>query len=184
VKAQAAGGRWAECLGRNELQFIPLPATWLNGRRWEDEVAGPPAWTGAVKPDGPPAGDPYKPTTPLQRLVCVYKILKGLKLDDRAWDAAQWGATAPEAQRLLAAFDGRDQAAAEWLEAWAAPKGAAGKPWALAWATKDAWEGKAARAAAPPDDAPRLRRHAASGAELARDFLAAADHFAPEETHG
>jgi phage replication O-like protein O len=24
-------------------QYIPLPATWLNGRRWEDEIEGPPA---------------------------------------------------------------------------------------------------------------------------------------------
>jgi hypothetical protein len=27
--------KWAE-----EKQFIPLPASWLNDRRWEDELAG------------------------------------------------------------------------------------------------------------------------------------------------
>lgn len=30
-------------------QFVPHAATWLNGRRWDDEIPGcdPPAWEGA-----------------------------------------------------------------------------------------------------------------------------------------
>jgi hypothetical protein len=38
--------RWAKSTDwlRDDGQFIPYPATWLNGRRWEDEV------TGEVKP--------------------------------------------------------------------------------------------------------------------------------------
>lgn len=34
VKAQCATAEWMKDRG----QYIPMPATWLNGRRWEDEV--------------------------------------------------------------------------------------------------------------------------------------------------
>lgn len=34
LSRQAASPDWA----RNNGQFIPLPTTWLNGRRWEDEI--------------------------------------------------------------------------------------------------------------------------------------------------
>lgn len=37
VRAQSATPAWTKDGG----QFIPHPATWLNGRRWEDEVAAP-----------------------------------------------------------------------------------------------------------------------------------------------
>jgi len=41
VKAQLSLPQWTKEGG----QFIPLPASWLNGRRWEDEVApGPRNW--------------------------------------------------------------------------------------------------------------------------------------------
>lgn len=40
--AQAATKRWHDHVERGELHLIPLPATWLTGRRWEDEV-GPSA---------------------------------------------------------------------------------------------------------------------------------------------
>lgn len=36
---------------RDGKQYIPYPATWLNGRRWEDEPDGP---------DGPPGGEPVE----------------------------------------------------------------------------------------------------------------------------
>lgn len=39
---------WAKENGR----FIPHPATWLNGRRWEDQLAAPPA---RLSPHTPPA---------------------------------------------------------------------------------------------------------------------------------
>lgn len=36
IAAQATTPQWAKDGG----QFVPLPATWLNGRRWEDEFTG------------------------------------------------------------------------------------------------------------------------------------------------
>jgi uncharacterized protein YdaU (DUF1376 family) len=36
IAAQAMTPQWAKDGG----QFVPLPATWLNGRRWEDEFTG------------------------------------------------------------------------------------------------------------------------------------------------
>ena len=30
-------GEWKD----KDLQYIPYPATWLNGRRWEDEIEAP-----------------------------------------------------------------------------------------------------------------------------------------------
>ena len=45
VEAQKASTQWTKDNG----QFIPNPATWLNQGRWEDEVA-----------DTTPADDPYR----------------------------------------------------------------------------------------------------------------------------
>lgn len=178
-------------------QFYPNwanPATWLNGSRWEDVLTAPGAaaaprgHAGAVHNDlaGPPTGEPYKPETPLQRLLCSYKLLKGLKHDDRAWDAAQWAQNAPDAARLLSAFDGKDRAAATWLETYAATRT---KPdWNLRWAALAAWDTKGDRdAAAQREDHARLPRgHRAPTAtvasgELVKTFLERGAHFAPEE---
>ena len=38
VQAQRASPQWQKDGG----QFIPLPSTWLNGRRWEDQPTGIP----------------------------------------------------------------------------------------------------------------------------------------------
>ena len=38
VKTQSQSDQWTKDEGR----FIPLPTTWLNGARWEDEVSGKP----------------------------------------------------------------------------------------------------------------------------------------------
>jgi hypothetical protein len=35
VAAQATTEQWR----KDDGQFIPLPASWLNGRRWEDEAS-------------------------------------------------------------------------------------------------------------------------------------------------
>jgi len=35
-------GRWSELKERRESHFIPHPATWLRGERWNDEVEGGP----------------------------------------------------------------------------------------------------------------------------------------------
>lgn len=37
IEAQKKSDQWT----RGEGQYIPYPATWLNGRRWEDELAKP-----------------------------------------------------------------------------------------------------------------------------------------------
>jgi len=171
------------------------PATWLNGRRWEDELTVAPAVTGAVTPDGPPTGAPYKPATPVQRVVCLYKIVKGFAMEDAAWDAAQWAGAAKDAARLLAAFDGDDRAAVPWLEQYAAAKTAAAKTdWALRWAADDAWNTKAARAAGAAPERPGAPARPSSRGRLGADalvpagdltgpFLPAEDHFAHEETN-
>lgn len=40
VKVQMGSRDWTRAQG----QYIPLPATWLNGRRWEDEIDGGSEW--------------------------------------------------------------------------------------------------------------------------------------------
>lgn len=44
IKKQAEGTQWQEAGG----QFIPYPATWLNGRRWEDQPGEPAVRKGTV----------------------------------------------------------------------------------------------------------------------------------------
>ena len=53
VKAQSRRPEWMKDGG----QFVPLPATWLNGRRWEDEVGVPDIQS---HPDGSTESEPRK----------------------------------------------------------------------------------------------------------------------------
>jgi hypothetical protein len=50
IRRSAAGDQWNRDGGR----YIPHPATWLHGRRWEDEVARSPG-DAHLPPDGAPA---------------------------------------------------------------------------------------------------------------------------------
>lgn len=42
---------------KDDGRFIPHPASWLNGRRWEDEVIGPPTLFSPPTPPEPPKPD-------------------------------------------------------------------------------------------------------------------------------
>ena len=46
LKAQMRSEEWTRDGGR----YIPYPATWINGRRWEDELAPPPAAAAQTEP--------------------------------------------------------------------------------------------------------------------------------------
>jgi hypothetical protein len=47
-------------LAGKEKQFVPHPATWLNGRRWEDDVA-------AIAPQGTPKAVPHQTAADAQQ---------------------------------------------------------------------------------------------------------------------
>jgi hypothetical protein len=56
IERQARSEAWRKDGG----QFIPHPATWLNGRRWEDEVGNGPGHGGSVQPLGRVQSPPGK----------------------------------------------------------------------------------------------------------------------------
>lgn len=45
---------------------------------------------------------PYVIRTPLQKVVCAWKVLTGYAKDDRAWDEAHWSRHAKSAASLIA----------------------------------------------------------------------------------
>lgn len=59
---------------------------------------------------------PYKIETPLQKVVCCWKVLTGHKKDDRAWDKINWARNAKSAQLLLDYFDGDYQRAIRCMQ--------------------------------------------------------------------
>jgi len=58
VERQAQSDQWQ----RDGGKFIPYPATWLNGRRWEDEASNP------QESDWPEGADPKKTPEELRQL--------------------------------------------------------------------------------------------------------------------
>lgn len=105
----------------------------------EKEASDP---SGVVSPQ-----EQYVPKTPHQRVICAYKVAIGIPYDDRAWDKAQYGTWARAAAKLLAAFDGADKTAAEWLLEFGERMKKAGRDWNLATAAKHAWDGRGERMA-------------------------------------
>jgi len=143
LKAQIAGPVWAGHVAQKQVRFIPLGCNWLKDERWNDAVV--PADVRPA-PAGPPRGSPYRPTTPLQCLVCCYKLLKGVAMEDQGWDASNWDDAETLADHLLAAFAGDDQAAAVWLEGYAQDMERLDrKNWTLKSAAARAWDTKGER---------------------------------------
>lgn len=158
LRQHVEGAVWQKHIAKKTLRFIPQPANWLKDERWKDEVPAPAAAEGKDRIEGPPQGSPYKPTTPLHRVICVYKLLKGIALDDRGWDEANWSGAEPSAVKLLKAFAGDDRAANTWLETYADDLGKIGaKSWTLRSAATKAWDTKGER------------QQAAAGAEAITD---------------
>ncbi len=146
LKKQVAGPVWKQHIEKNRLRYIPQPANWLKDERWKDEVPAAAAADTKDRIEGPPQGSPYRPTTPLHRLICVYKLLKGIEMDDRGWDEANWAGAEPSAAKLLNAFEGDDQAASTWLETYADELAKIGaKSWTLRSAATKAWDTKGER---------------------------------------
>jgi len=57
LKAQSVSRDWTQDRGK----FIPYPATWLNGRRWEDEVMEDTKGIGYATPQEYAPDDPFAP---------------------------------------------------------------------------------------------------------------------------
>jgi len=161
LRQQIAGEVWQGHIAKKTLRFIPQPANWLKNERWKDEISAPAAAEAKARAEGPPQGSPYRPTTPLHRVICVYKLLKDIDMDDRGWDEANWPGAEPSAAKLLKAFGGDDQAASTWLETYAQELAQIGaKNWTLRSAATKAWDTKGER------------QQLAAGAEAIKDAKA------------
>lgn len=190
VEAQKAAPRWKALLAKGEKEFIPHPSTWLNQRRWEDEVAAPPAEADQ---------GPYVITDEVHRLICAYKMAVGLDWRDRAWDRnCLTDEIRSAAQGLLEAFDGQGRAAGQWLQGFAAEMKGKGLSWTLGTAKIHAWRTKGERASAAHyaeargQAPPRAQRPLGepvidkkptgftSGADLTAGLLPQESHFEPE----
>ena len=148
LRARRAAPPWSAHMAKKTLSFIPRPANYLRDERWKDPIDAPPAREDSVVVDGPPAGDPYQARTPVQHVVCAYKLLKGVEMDDRAWDAAQWPVVEPQARLLLGAFNGDDRAANCWLESYVRDLEHGGVTnWSLRAAASRAWDTRSERGA-------------------------------------
>ncbi len=95
-----------------------------------------------------PAG-PYEIRTDEQRLMCAYKIKKGVAVEDREWDRANYKTWARAASKLLRAFRvvrGNPaspcdvNAAIDYLGAKADEFSGKGLDWNLATIAKHAWD--------------------------------------------
>ncbi len=157
----------------------PNAAKYLSEDRWEDKV---PEADGAAAAavEGPPNGAKYSPETPLQRLVCIFKMIKGVAMEDRGWDESNWTGAEPSARHLLKAFDGDEMTAAVWLEAYGKEMDAGGmNKWTLKSAAERAWNTKGERVLAAPAAAGRPDGTASAGAVMLeqpdRHFISAAE---------
>lgn len=89
----------------------------------------------------------YVPKTSENRLMCAYKLAKGIAWNDRAWDKFNYERNARACKKLLAAFDRNDQDAAYWLLEFAAKFKESGLSWNLDTAAAHAWDSKGEREA-------------------------------------
>ena len=90
--------------------FIPHPATWLNGRRWEDQLPTPAAIQ--AKP-----GDPGYEVTDVDRVIAAYRNAKKIPKDDDEWRTIMWERQRKDAQALLDYFAGDWRAAVDCISA-------------------------------------------------------------------
>lgn len=97
LERQRQSDQWA----RDGGKFIPHPATWLNGRRWEDEVKAAP----------PKPGEPGYTLTDLDKVIAGYRNAKGIPKDDAQWRLVMWERQRSDAKALLDYFLGDWRAA-------------------------------------------------------------------------
>ena len=106
VEAQRKWPQWQKKGG----DFIPMPATWLNQKRWQDEGVD------RTLDSIPPAEGDYTAETSLQKAVCGWKIITGQKKDDRSWDKLHWVRVAEKVEALLTYFDGDYKQAVDCMQ--------------------------------------------------------------------
>jgi hypothetical protein len=146
VRKRRLAPPWSGHIAKGTVHFIPTVASFLRGERWKDPILAAPPVEAPQSYEGPPTTDPYEPKTPVQCLVCVYKMLKDVAMEDRAWDAAQWSGVEPSARLLLGAFDGDDRAASVWLEDYAQELKLGGiTNWTMNSAARRAWDTRSER---------------------------------------
>jgi hypothetical protein len=106
LEAQKKQDSWVKDGGA----FIPHPSTWLNGKRWEDQILSP-AGTQA-KP-----GDPGYEVTDVDRVIAAYRNAKKIPKDDDEWRTIMWERQRPDARALLDYFAGDWRAAVDCISA-------------------------------------------------------------------
>ncbi len=94
---------WLDGGGR----YIPHPATWLNGRRWEDDLSAPKA---------PLPGEKGYQVTDVDRVIKAFRICQNIPDTDENWRKVMWIRQKPEAQALLDYFGGNWRMAARCVE--------------------------------------------------------------------
>ena len=72
--------------------------------------------------------------------MCAYKHLKGVGMEYRAWDRANWARYSRPATKLLDSCAGGVVEAIEWLEAFKSRMDAASRDWTLDTAARLAWD--------------------------------------------
>lgn len=92
-------------------------------------------------------GSTYNPVTPGQRLMCAYKLSKKIDWQSREWDKFNFPRYTKACKKLLAAFDGNDQLAAEWLLEFGEKFDSDELTWNLDTAANHAWMDKGQREA-------------------------------------
>ena len=93
----------------------------------------------------------YKADTPQQKIVCAYKVAKGIAWDDRGWDTDNYSRAAKAAGAVLRAFDQKVKPAAEFVVAFGERMDKAGRSWTLETAAKWAWDTKGERSVVNQD---------------------------------
>ena len=82
----------------------------------------------------------YRIETPEQRLMCAYKILKGVGAEDRDWDKEQWPKRVRGMQKLLKAFRGDSDAAIDFLSERSSALDKKSLSWTIETIASQAWE--------------------------------------------
>lgn len=84
-----------------------------------------------------------KDWTPIQRIVTMYKLGKGIAWDDKQWDKANFRRYSKAAKSLLEAFRAHEKQAAAWLDRLAEDWNAKNLTWTLETAARHAWDSRA-----------------------------------------
>lgn len=77
------------------------------------------------------SGNYERPKDPIGQLVMAYKLVKGFREDDRAWDKRHWARFSPSAKKLLEVFEGDIEKAATCLKSIAERFNNDGLTWVL-----------------------------------------------------